>query len=88
MEVIANVKTAGILRIGSLVWITSYGPYFGCTGVVCRVDVIEETDLDLLPFYQVELHDGQAGEPVWFERDAVVEVEGDHAPGVSQRQEA
>ncbi len=88
MEVMINVKTAGILRIGSLVWITSYGLYFGCTGVVRRVDVIEGAGLDHLPFYQVELHDGQAREPVWFEWDAVVEVEGDHAPSVSQRQEA
>ncbi len=88
MEVIVNVKTVGILRIGSLVWITSYGPYFGCTGVVRRVDVIEGDGHDPLPFYQVELHEGQAREPVWFERDAVVEVEGDHAPSVSQRQEA
>lgn len=64
-----------ILPLGSLVAITSYGPYWGETGMILQVDVVDLDASDAsLPFYLVAL---RGREPVWFEHDAVAEVLGD-----------
>ena len=71
--------STNVLSVGSLVSITSYGPYFGCTGIIRSIDVIAAETQDPWPFYLVALRESQGSEPLWFEHDAVVEVVGNHA---------
>lgn len=73
---------------GSLVSITSYGPYSGCTGIIREVKVIKTEAQEPLLFYLVALSAGLANEPVWFEHDAVIEVVGNHLfPSSAQSEE-
>lgn len=73
---------------GSLVSITSYGPYFGCTGIIRCVEVIEADAPKPVPFYLVALREGLMREPLWFEHDALAEVVGDAISFSAQRREA
>ncbi len=66
------------LRVGSLVYVTSYGPCWGLKGTIRAVDVIALADAqEPLYFYLVDLHEGQMKEPLWFVQDHVAEVAGD-----------
>ena len=65
-----------VLEIGSLVYVTSYGPCWGLKGIIRAVDVIADAQ-EPLYFYLVALHEGQVKEPLWFVHDHVAGVEGD-----------
>ena len=64
-----------ILPVGSLVYITSYGPYYGLRGIIHTVDAHNAP----LYFYLVALQDGRISEPLWFVHDDVVAVEGENS---------
>lgn len=64
-----------VLEIGSLVYVTSYGPYWGLKGTIRNVDVISHVDAPLY-FYLINFQEGQMKEPVWFIHDDVAAVEG------------
>jgi len=67
-----------VLGVGSLVYVTCYGPCWGLKGIVRAVDAIALADAqEPLYFYLVALHEGQMREPLWFVHDHVAEVEGD-----------
>lgn len=69
---------ADVLEVGSLVYVTCYGPCWGLKGIIRAVDVIALADAqDSLYFYLVALHEGQVKEPLWFVHDHVAGVEGD-----------
>jgi hypothetical protein len=66
--------------VGSLVYVTSYGPYWGFRGIIRAIDAIVLADAqEPLYFYLVALHEGQLREPLWFVRDDVTTVEGERA---------
>jgi hypothetical protein len=67
-----------VLGVGSLVYVTCYGPCWGLKGIIRAVDVIAFVDAqEPLYFYLVALHEGQVKEPLWFVHDHVAGVEGD-----------
>ena len=67
------------LPVGSLVYVNSYGPYWGLRGIICAVDVIAPADArEALYFYFVALQEGPRKEPVWFMHDDVADAEGDN----------
>jgi hypothetical protein len=67
-----------ILAVGSLVYVTSYGPCRGFRGIIRAVDVIAPVDEQVpLCFYLVALHEGQVKEPLWLVHDDIAEVEGE-----------
>ena len=67
-----------VLGVGSLVYVTCYGPCWGLKGIVRAVDAIALADAqEPLYFYLVALHEGQVKEPLWFVHDDVAGVEGD-----------
>ncbi len=70
---------SNVLAVGSLVYVTCYGPCWGVRGIIHAVDVIALADAPEEPvyFYLVVLQEGQMKEPVWFVNDDVVGVEGD-----------
>jgi len=69
--------TFDVLGVGSLVYVTCYGPCWGLKGTIRAVDVIALADAqDPLYFYLVALHEGQIKEPLWFVQDHVARVEG------------
>jgi hypothetical protein len=67
------------LTVGSLVYVTSYGPCWGLKGTICAVDSIIFVDAQENPlyFYLVALQEGQTKEPLWLVHDDVAPVEGD-----------
>ena len=66
------------LAVGSLVYVTCYGPCWGLKGIIRAVDVIALADAqEPLYFYLVALHEGQTKEPLWLVHDDVAGVEGD-----------
>jgi hypothetical protein len=67
-----------ILAVGSLVYVTCYGPCWGIRGIIRAIDVIAPADAPLY-FYLVTLQEGQMKEPLWFVQDDVVAVEGENA---------
>lgn len=69
-----------IFSVGSLVSVTSYRPYFGCTGIILSVDVITDKTQDPLPFSLLSLRESQGKKPMCFEHDAVSEVAGTLIP--------
>lgn len=60
---------------GTLVHVTSYGPFFGRKGTIRAVELIGEDGPEALPFYLVVLVDEPKHE-LWVEHDAVAAVEG------------
>lgn len=64
-----------IFAVGSLVYVTCYGPYWGLKGIVCTVDIIDK----YLYFYLVSLVEGQMKEPIWLVHDDIAAVEGENA---------
>ncbi len=68
-----------VLPVGSLVYVTCYGPCWGLRGIIQAVDVIAPADSQgSLHFYLVTLEGGQMKEPLWFVHDDVAEIEGDN----------
>ena len=69
-----------VLAVGSLVYVTCYGPCWGLKGIILAVDVIAPADVSSdvsLRFYLVTLLEGQMREPVWCLYDDVAAVEGE-----------
>ena len=71
---------SNVLAVGSLVYVTCYGPYWGIRGIVHAVDVIALADTPDEPvyFYLVDLQEGQKKEPLWFAHDDVAGIEGEN----------
>jgi hypothetical protein len=69
---------SNVLAVGSLVYVTCYGPCWGLRGIIHAVDVIALADAPEEPvyFYLVDLQEGQVREPVWFIHDDIAGVEG------------
>lgn len=65
----------GLLEIGNLVYVTSYGPYRGLKGIIRTVDVLAPKHASSC-FYLIALQEGHMKEPVWFIHDDVAVVEG------------
>jgi len=63
------------LSTGSLVYVTSYGPYWGLRGTILAVDAVVLTDQDSLYFYLVVFHEGPTREPLWLVHDDVARVD-------------
>ena len=63
--------------IGSLVFVTAYGPYWGFKGDIQAIDVITLADQSLMYFYLVAFHEGQVKEPLWLIHDDIAMVEGE-----------
>ena len=80
---------SNVLPVGSLVYVTCYGPYWGLRGIIRAVDVITLVDTqESLSFYLVALQEGQIEEPLWLVHDDVAVVEGDSvAPGHARRRD-
>ncbi len=56
---------------GSLVQVTSYGPFRGLNGTIQKVDTISDDIEEPFCFYLVALEGTQIKEPMWFEYDEV-----------------
>ena len=69
---------SSVLPVGSLIYVTSYGPNFGLKGTVQEVEVIIQASVrESQYFYLVTLHEGQLREPLWLTQDDIATVEGD-----------
>jgi hypothetical protein len=68
------------LTVGSLVYVTNYGPCWGLRGTIQDVDTIVFADTQEKPLYLylVALQEGQIKEPLWLVQDDVAAVEGDN----------
>ena len=64
-----------VLPVGSLVDVTSYGPFRGLKGTVQTINTIADEAEEPFCFYLVALEGTQIQEPVWFEHDEVEAVE-------------
>jgi hypothetical protein len=60
-----------VLPVGSLVDVTSYGPFRGLKGTVQMVNTIADEAEELFCFYLVVLEGTHRQEPIWFEHDEV-----------------
>jgi len=69
----ANEQRRGVLQVGSLVRVISYGPFRGLRGIIRTVDTITADHQDPFCFYLVALVGAHTKEPIWFEYH---EVEG------------
>ena len=69
---------SNVLAVGNLVYVTSYGPWWGLRGIIRAVDAIALSDAQegSLYFYLVALQEGEMKEPVWFMHDDVAGIEG------------
>jgi len=72
-----------VLPVGSLVDVTSYGPFRGLKGTVQTVNTIADEAEELFCFYLVALEGIQVQEPIWFEHDEVEAAEVVAAPLVA-----
>ncbi len=63
-----------VFPVGSLVRVTSYGPFRELRGIVKTVDTIEALLDEPFCFYLVALEGTQLKEPVWFECDEVESI--------------
>ena len=66
-----------VLPIGSLVYVTCYGPFRGLRGIIRNFDAIANTDAPLY-FYLVAFHEGHLKEPLWVVHDDIAIVEGEN----------
>lgn len=72
---------SNFLPVGSLVYVTCYGPYWGLRGIIRAVDAIALADgQECVYFYLVALQDGQMKEPLWLVHDDLAGVEGNKVP--------
>ncbi len=72
-----------VLPVGSLVDVTSYGPFRGLKGTVQMVNTIADEEEELFCFYLVALEGTHIQEPIWFEHDEVEAAEVVAAPLVA-----
>ena len=72
-----------VLPVGSLVDVTSYGPFRGLKGTVQMVNTIADEAEELFCFYLVALEGTHIQEPIWFEHDEVEAAEVVAAPLVA-----
>jgi len=68
-----------MLAKGTLVYVTSYGPFCGCKGTIRAVDLIGIDGPAPVAFYLIALEDEPRTE-LWLEHDAVAEVSGNRVP--------
>ena len=64
-----------VLPVGSLVDVTSYGPFRGLKGTVQTVNAIDDEADEPFCLYLVELEGVQVPEPIWFEHTEIEAVE-------------
>ena len=64
-----------VLPVGSLVDVTSYGPFRGLKGTVQTVKTIADEAEEPVCFYLVALEATQVQEPIWFEHHEVEAAE-------------
>ena len=64
-----------ILPVGSLVDVTSYGPFRGLKGTVQTVNMIADEAEEPFCFYLVALEGTHIQEPIWLEHDEVEAAE-------------
>ena len=60
-----------VLPVGSLVDVTSYGPFRGLKGTVQVVNMIADEAEELFCFYLIALEGTHIQEPIWFEHNEV-----------------
>jgi hypothetical protein len=60
-----------VLPVGSLVDVTSYGPFRGLKGTVQTVNTIADEAEEPFCFYLVALEGTHIQEPIWFEHNEV-----------------
>lgn len=63
--------------VGSLVFVTAYGPYWGLRGNIQTIDVIKLVDQSPVYFYLVAFYGEQIKEPLWLMHDDIAIVEGE-----------
>jgi len=63
--------------VGSLVFVTAYGPYWGLRGVIQRIHVITLADQSPLYFYLVAFPGEKIKEPLWLIHDDIAIIEGE-----------
>lgn len=56
-----------MFQVGTLVRVTSYGPFRGLKGTIQRVDALSDDPNDPLCFYLVALEETSFRTPIWFE---------------------
>jgi hypothetical protein len=71
-----------VLPVGSLVDVTSYGPFRGLKGTVQMVNAIADEAEELFCFYLVALEGTHIQEPIWFEHNEVEMAEVVASPSV------
>ena len=71
-----------VLPVGSLVDVTSYGPFRGLKGTVQMVNTIVDEAEEPFCFYLVALEGTQIQEPIWFEHHEVEPAEAVASPWV------
>jgi hypothetical protein len=71
-----------VLPVGSLVDVTSYGPFRGLKGTVQVVNAIADEAEELFCFYLVALEGTHIQEPIWFEHNEVEMAEVVASPSV------
>jgi hypothetical protein len=69
-----------VLPAGSLVDVTSYGPFRGLKGTVQTVNTIADEAEEPFCFYLVDLEGIHIQEPIWFEQDEVEAAEAVSSP--------
>jgi hypothetical protein len=62
-----------VLPVGSLVYVTSYGPFRGLRGTIQAINTIDDELEEPFCFYYIALEGASIKEPIWFAYD---EVEG------------
>ena len=62
-----------VLLVGSLVYVTSYGPFRGLRGTIQAINTIADELEEPFCFYHIALEGASTKEPIWF---AYNEVEG------------
>jgi hypothetical protein len=72
------------LAVGSRVYVTSYGPFWGLRGTIRSVYLITVAPEQPWSFYLVKLDGTQPGEPVWLSQDEVAAVTSLSVPLVSR----
>ena len=64
-----------VLPVGSLVDVTSYGPFRGLKGTIQTVNTIADEAEEPFCFYLVSLERTLIQEPIWFEHNEVEAAE-------------
>src|SRR5258707_15225205 len=68
---VQHTVQTNVLPVGSLVDVTSYGPFRGLKGTVQMVNTIADEAEEPFCFYLVALEGTHIQEPIWFEHNEV-----------------